>query len=178
MENEKRIEDMTIEELRHEVAETRAAQVTIPERKMIKRTSCWVENLAVTVELWYEVMGTEVPAGELDKLHHPKVNISFYDVVEFMNRRSERDGYDPVYVWVGEGDDRRLLMDPFANGYRLPTDAEYMEFATGPQGQDPWHEPVEEAAHFNADGTSPVGQYLDNDGVYDATGNTWTMCVM
>lgn len=51
----------------------------------------------------------------------PVENISWLDAVSYCNARSERDGLTPVYVIDGEN----VSWDRSADGYRLPTEAEW-----------------------------------------------------
>lgn len=51
----------------------------------------------------------------------PVENISWLDAVAYCNARSERDGLTPVYVINGEN----VSWDRSADGYRLPTEAEW-----------------------------------------------------
>lgn len=51
----------------------------------------------------------------------PVENISWLDAVAYCNARSERDGLTPVYIIDGQN----VSWDRSANGYRLPTEAEW-----------------------------------------------------
>lgn len=51
----------------------------------------------------------------------PVENVSWYDAIEYCNRLSEREGLTPVYTIDGEN----VSWDRSANGYRLPTEAEW-----------------------------------------------------
>ena len=173
----KQLNEMSIEELRAEVAQARQANEEIPRRELIPMEGGYqVENVMVTVEKYYEVIGRPVPAEKLDKLNHPMTGVSFEESCDWMNQRSIAEELTPVYKWVDDEDGERVLYARvFANGYRHPSGAEYMQYARGPENQDPYG-PVEEVAHCGASGTCPVGQKKPTEkGVYDALGLAWEM---
>ena len=51
----------------------------------------------------------------------PVENVSWYDAIEYCNKLSEKEGLTPVYTIEGEN----VTWDKGANGYRLPTEAEW-----------------------------------------------------
>lgn len=53
--------------------------------------------------------------------HLPVENVSWLDAVAYCNARSERDGLTPAYTIDGQ----TVSWDRSANGYRLPTEAEW-----------------------------------------------------
>ncbi len=74
---------------------------------------------AVTEGLYREVMQQEPPPDEQRWL--PMVDVSWDDAIQFCNALSEREGYTPCYRQV----DNRRVCDWGADGYRLPTEAEW-----------------------------------------------------
>jgi formylglycine-generating enzyme required for sulfatase activity len=73
----------------------------------------------VTAELYNEVMQKEPVSEEEARL--PAVAMTWYDAIECCNRLSIREGYRPCYRQRF----KRWVCDWHADGYRLPTDAEW-----------------------------------------------------
>jgi len=48
-------------------------------------------------------------------------NVTWYDAIEYCNKRSQKEGLTAVYTRDGN----RVTWNPRANGYRLPTEAEW-----------------------------------------------------
>ncbi|HRF11404.1 MAG: formylglycine-generating enzyme family protein [Candidatus Accumulibacter sp. UW27] len=135
----------------------------------------------VTAELYREVMGQASTGDDPPVARLPATGVSWLDAVEFCNRLSVRAGYRPCYS-------RGLLggwrCDWRADGYRLPTEAEW-EYACRAGstsrfcfGDDPavldayaWYE-------GNAKGAAqPVATRRANAwGLYDMHGNVWEWC--
>jgi formylglycine-generating enzyme required for sulfatase activity len=133
---------------------------------------------------------------------HPVVCVTWYDAIAYCNWRSRLDGLMPCFA--GEGNN--TTCDFSADGYRLPTAAEW-EFAARSRGKDykyawgngepyidghkaanirdetakrEWKEHVVTWWKDYDDGylfTSPVGTYASNDiGLYDISSNVYEWC--
>jgi formylglycine-generating enzyme required for sulfatase activity len=170
----------------------------------------YIGKYEVTQKEWVEVMGGNPSKFTGDNL--PVETVSWYDGVEYCNKRSMKAGLKPYYNLdknqkdpdnKNEIDDIKwpVTINAGANGYRLPTDAEWEYAAGGGQmsksyvysgGNDLdkvawywknsgdknltgfWSWPVIEKNHNK---THPVGDKEPNElGLYDMSGNVREWC--
>ena len=125
---------------------------------------------AVTEELVSELLG--ITAEHPDR---PAVDISWHRAIRFCNAASEWEGLDPVYRFDGA----QVSWDVSADGYRLPTEAEW-EYACRAGSTAPHYGPLQDVAWTAADGLRhprPVGERMPNlNGLFDTLGNVWEWC--
>ena len=109
----------------------------------------------VTQALYEAVMGTN-PSDYKEELR-PVECVSWYDMVRFCNALSELEGFRPVYD-IGEGYDPTVSLNFSANGYRLPTEAEWEYVAkAGSEHIYAGSDALEEVAAIRCSGSKGVG---------------------
>ena len=88
-------------------------------------SSFYIGRYEITQEEYEAVMGYN-PSATIKGIgsNYPVNMVSWYDAIEFCNALSQQENLSPVY----SGNGNIIIMDINANGYRLPTEAEW-EFA-------------------------------------------------
>ena len=79
----------------------------------------YISATEVSQKEYEEIMEDNPSEFKGDNL--PVENVSWYDAIEYCNKLSEKEGLTPVYTIEGEN----VTWDKGANGYRLPTEAEW-----------------------------------------------------
>lgn len=147
-----------------------------------------IDSAEIKVENWLDFSSTACQIRPKDgkfmvldnsKRNHPVVEVSWYGAAVFCNYLSERFNYAPYY------NTDNWSCDTTANGYRLPTEAEW-EFAARAGGKEieyPWGNNPPDSSRANywipdkKSDLKPVGMYPKNEsGLYDMAGNAWEWC--
>ncbi len=140
----------------------------------------------VTQAEWKSVMRSNPSYHEGDDL--PVEQVSWYDALEYCNKRSKNEGLPPVYKINGNN----VKWDRGSNGYRLPTEAEW-EYACRAGTTTPFntgYNITTDQANYDGDypyngnakgiyrgKTTPVGSFPPNAwGLYDMHGNVYEWC--
>lgn len=170
----------------------------------------YISKHEVTQKEWVAVMGSNPSAFQGEQL--PVEMVSWYDAIEYCNQRSIQEGLEPYYTIDKNKQDVNnkseydhikwtVAVNEGANGYRLPTEAEWEYAAGGGQLSKSYlysgSNSADEAAWYwrnagdeyltgdwnwpaiekNKNRTSVVGSKLSNElGLYDMSGNVREWC--
>jgi formylglycine-generating enzyme required for sulfatase activity len=180
----------------------------------------YIGKYEVTKAEWDEVRTwglsngyTDLEEGSGKASNYPVHTISWYDMVKWCNARSQKDGLTPVYYIndaqttiykTGSVNVTNAQVKWSANGYRLPTEAEWEKAARGGLSgkRFPWGDTISQSqanyyayrgTSYDLSGsvnnyhptyatgsqpyTSPVGAFAGNGyGLYDVAGNVEECC--
>ncbi len=114
-----------------------------------------------------------------ERADHPVTDVSWNDAVAFCNALSGEAGLQPCYSALGDREATGVVCDFTADGFRLPTEAEW-EYAARAGSSEARYGDLDDIAWHatNAGGTThPVGGRQANGfGLHDTLGNVWEWC--
>lgn len=155
--------------------EVAAGPVTLHDARRNRRWTVELEPFELGVFAVTEEQVAELIGEPSSHPRRPATGISWLRAVRICNAASEWEGLDPAYTFDGE--DVTWHVD--ADGYRLPTEAEW-EYACRAGSTGPHYGPLAEVAWTSADGLrepQDVGLRLPNlNGLFDTLGNVWEWC--
>nr|WSZ94893.1 formylglycine-generating enzyme family protein [Streptomyces sp. NBC_00857] len=157
-----------------------AGRVTLSDRRTQRS---WPVELApyrlaavpVTQALYAQVTGARPSTAQGDRL--PVEGVSWLDAVRFCNDLSQREGLTPAYRLHADAEE--VDRDASADGYRLPTEAEWEHAGRagttgaryGELDEIAWHRGNSQERVHDVGGRQPNAW-----GLYDMLGNVWEWC--
>lgn len=162
----------------------------------------FIDKYEVTQSDFLAVMSGTHPSYFNNKPNRPKELVSWYHAIEYCNRRSMQEGFTPCYSYstygtnpanwpagwnTSDANHTNLSCDWSANGYRLPTEMEWMfagkggiksegySFSGSNTANDvAWTRANSDTGDGQGRRTHDVGELAPNEiGTYDMSGNVW-----
>ncbi len=156
-----------------------------PVHKVLLTNGFQISKFEVTNKQWLEIMGY-LPSKSFHEDNLPVTGINWYDAIDFCNKLSDLHGFERCYKKQND----KVVWDTLANGFRLPTNAEWeiacragtnTDYYTGnliyKGGCNPVDPSYDKAGWYCGNSSNKphlVGKKTPNSyGIYDMHGNAW-----
>jgi formylglycine-generating enzyme required for sulfatase activity len=92
-------------------------------QRQVTVSAFYMGKYQVTQREYEELMGANPSSFKGSNL--PVERVTWFEAVEYCNKRSQQEGLNPAYTISGTGNTRTVIWNQGAKGYRLPTEAEW-----------------------------------------------------
>jgi formylglycine-generating enzyme len=144
-----------------------------PEHQVNITYNFYMSKSEITQET-YKIVMSQANPSKLKNDKNPVEQVTWLQACDFCNRLSKMEGYANCYTINGS----TVTCNFNANGYRLPTEAEWEYACRAGSTNDP--SPLEDYAwtvENSGEGPQPVMQKTANDwGLFDMLGNVYEWC--
>jgi len=147
------------------------------EFRQVTVNSFYIAKYEVTQREYQNIMGYNPSYFKGSNL--PVENVSWFDAIEYCNALSRSEGLTLAYTITGSGSDRAVTWNKNANGYRLPTEEEWVYAcrANTTTAYNTGDSINRNMANYFSRRTVNVGSYTPNNwGLYDMHGNVSEWC--
>ena len=174
------IQEITVSKINNQLVEIPAGKIELRDDRTKQRWSVAIDSFLlskflVTQELYFEI--TKESPSTFKGNNLPVETITWKEAVIFCNLLSAKTELKPCYSF--NIDSEEITFDSKANGFRLPTEAEW-EYACKAGTKGIRYDELDLIAWYKDNSektTHPVGMKEPNPwGLYDMLGNVWEWC--